>query len=385
VTSEKTGSEEGPGGVGGPDGGGGLDELRRRIDEVDGRLVELLNERARLVEAIGRFKRASGVPLYAPHREAAVLERVLRANKGPLKDRTIEGVYKELMSGSFALEQPLRIGYLGPPGSFSHAAAVKQFGSSVEYDDLREIAGVFTEVRRGHVDYGLVPFENSIGGGIVETLDAFRDSKGEVTIYGEVQIEVHHALLANCPPDRVRRIHSKPEVFSQCRTWLATQYPQAELVPAPSTSRAVMTAVEEGGGPGGEGSAAIASELAGRLYGLKTLFPRIEDDPNNVTRFCIISRQKALPSGNDKTAIMFTTADRPGALVRVLQVFERAGVNLSHIEKRPSGRTNWHYTFFIDALGHIDEEPMASAVREAGGHCQELRVLGSFPRSERIL
>jgi len=366
-----------------------LTELRTRINRIDARLIKLLNERASLVVEVGALKRRDGTPIYAPHREAEVLGRVLSRNAGPLPDRTIEGVYKELMSGSFALEQPLRIGYLGPPGSHSHQAATRQFGSSVEYDDLHEIAGVFTEVRRGHVNYGLVPIENSLGGGIVETLDAFRDAHGEVNVYAEVQISVHHALLANCEPAKVRRIHSKPEIFTQCRKWLATQYPQADLVPAPSSSRAVQTAIEENKiaeGIGAEpGSAAIGSVLAGQIYGLKVLFERIEDEPDNITRFFVISKQRAERTGDDKTSIMFQTADKPGALVSVLAVFEAAGINLSHIDKRPSGRTNWEYTFFIDALGHRDDEGMAAAIARAQAHCKHLDVLGSYPRSARIL
>ncbi len=369
--------------------GASLDELRKAINRVDTRLVRLLNERAGLVVEVGDLKRQDGTPIYAPHREAEVLDRVLRLNAGPLEPRTIEGVYKELMSGSFALEQPLRIGYLGPPGSYSHHAAVKHFGSSVEYDDLHEIAGVFTEVRRGHVNYGLVPIENSLGGGIVETLDAFQEGGGQIGIYSEVQIAIHHCLLANCLPAQVRRVHSKPEVFAQCRRWLSTQYPQADLVPAPSSSRAVQTAIEEnkvaesiGAEPG---TAAIGSELAGTIYGLKVLFRRIEDNPDNLTRFAIISTQKAERTGDDKTSIMFNTADKPGALVSVLAVFQAAGINLSHIDKRPSGRNNWEYTFFIDTLGHRDDPDMASAIARASAHCKQLRVLGSYPRSKRVL
>ncbi len=366
-----------------------LAELRKRIDRLDGRLVRLLNERSELVVEVGKVKRGENTPIYAPHREAAVLERVLGINQGPLPGRTIEAVYRELMSGSFALERPLRIGFLGPMGSYSHLAAVKQFGSSVDYEDLHEIAGVFTEVRRGHVDYGLVPIENSTGGGIVETLDAFQQHHADVRIYAEVQLAVHHALLANCPPKSVRRIHSKPEVFSQCRTWLATQYPQAQLIAAASSSRASITAVEEnekavsiGAEPG---SAAVGSTLAGQLYGLNVLFEKIEDDPNNITRFAVISRQEARPSGDDKTSIMFNTSDKPGALVDVLAVFRDAGINLSHIDKRPSGQSNWEYTFFIDALGHREDPGMAAAVARATAHCKNLHVLGSYPRSKRIL
>ncbi len=366
-----------------------LSEVRTRIDSLDRKLVKLLNERASLVVRVGQAKRAAGLPIYTPHREAEVLDKAIRSNTGPLPDRALEGVYRELMSGSFVLQQPLRIGYLGPPGSYSHMAAVKHFGSSVEFEDLHEIAGVFTEVQRGHVNYGLVPIENSTGGGIVETLDAFINAHGDISVCSEVQIAVHHSLLANCPPKAVRRIHSKPEVFSQCRTWLATQYPQVELVPAASSSRAVKTASEEaktaisiGAEPG---SAAIGSELAGQIYGLKTLFAKIEDNPNNITRFVVISRQRSQRTGDDKTSIMFNTADKPGALVSVLQVFHEAGVNLSHIDKRPSGRVNWTYTFFIDAQGHRDDPVMAAALEEAGTHCQQLHVLGSYPRSKRIL
>lgn len=366
-----------------------LGELRAGINAIDAELVDLLNRRAALVVEVGKVKRGSGIPVYAPHREAEVLRRAIEANRGPLSDRTIEGVYRELMSGSFQLEQPLRIGYLGPAGSYSHQAAIRQFGSSVAFEDLHEIRGVFTEVQRGHVHYGLVPIENSTGGGIAETLDAFRELAGKVVVYAEVQLAVHHALLANCEPSKVRRIHSKPEAFSQCRMWLATQYPRAELIASASTSRAVQTALEEDqlarkiGAEGG--SAAIASALAGELYGLKVAFPRVEDNASNVTRFLVISRQAARPSGDDKTSIMFNTADKPGALVEVLSVFDRAKVNLTHIDKRPSGRMNWEYTFFVDAQGHVEEDRLKAAVEEARGHCRELTVLGSFPRSRRIL
>lgn len=366
-----------------------LAELRRKIDRLDSRLVRLLNERAELVVEVGRVKQRGDRPIYAPHREAEVLERVLAANEGPLPARTIEGVYKELMSGSFALEQPLRIGFLGPPGSHSHHAAVTQFGSSVSYEDLREITGVFTEVRRGHVDYGLVPIENTTGGGIADTLMAFMEHSGSVTVYGEVLIAIHHALLSNVKPSAITRIHSKPEVFSQCRTWLATQFPEADLISAASSSRAAMTALEEnrkaleiGAEPQ---AAAIGSKLAGQIYGLNVLFPRIEDNPDNITRFFIISSQRAQRSGDDKTSIMFQTADKPGALVEVLGVFDRAGINLTHIDKRPSGRVNWEYAFFIDAQGHRDDPDMARVILEAEKHCKDLVVLGSYPRAKRIL
>lgn len=400
--SKKSGAKDAQRGPGGAASEGGerkkpasaktpaaLDGLRIKISALDEKLVALLNERAKLAVEVGKVKRRHNVPIFTPHREQEVLSRVLKMNEGPLPARAIEGVYKEIMSGSFALERALRIGYLGPPGSYSHLAAVRQFGSSVDYEDLHEIRGVFTEVIRGHVDYGLVPIENSTGGGIVETLDAFTETKGQINVYAEVQIEIHHALLANCAPSKVKRIHSKPEVFTQCRTWLATQYPQAELVPAPSSSRAAQVAAEEykqAEAIGAEGrTAAIGSTLAGQIYGLRTLFEKIEDNPNNITRFFVISRQRAQRSGDDKTSIVFTTLNKPGALVDVLAVFRDAGINLTHIDKRPAGRSNWTYAFFIDAQGHRDDKAMADAIAEAEKHCKEMVVLGSYPRAARIL
>lgn len=371
-----------------------LDALRIRIDEVDRGLIELLNKRAELVVDVGRIKRDAGIPIYVPNRESQVLSKVLKMNPGPLPGRAIEGVYRELMSGSFRLELPLRIGFLGPLGSYSHLAAVRHFGSSVEFDDLRAIGGVFTEVARGHVDYGLVPIENSVFGGIHETLEAFQQFHNDVCVYAEVQLEVHHALLANCAPSQIGKIYSKPEVFGQCRTWLATQYPHAELLPEASSSAAVIRAAKAkpAKGKGRTGIAAIGSTLAGEMYDVNVLFENIEDNTHNITRFYVLSKHPAKPVGKDdkgrpgdKTAMMFTTMNEPGALVSVLSVLQRAGINLTHIDKRPSGRSNWQYTFFIDAEGHIDDPWFAAAVAQAKGICRELHVLGSFPRSQRIL
>lgn len=369
-----------------------LDDLRRRINEVDQKLIDVLNARARLVVEVGKAKQAEGLPIYAPHREVEVIDRAIKTSResgGVLPDRAIEAVFRELMSGSMALQQPTRVGFLGPAGSYSHQAAVKHFGSSVELDDLHAIEGVFDEVARGHVSYGLVPIENSLHGGVVETLDAFRAMKQGITIYAEVQMQVHHALLSNCAPASIRRIHSKPEVFSQCRHWLATQYPKAELVAEASSSRAATVVAELSAKAIAAGKepqcAAIASELSGQLYGLNILFEKIEDSTDNLTRFLVISKHQAIRSGDDKTSIIFHTADKPGALVSVLSVFQSRGINLSHIDKRPSGRRNWTYTFYIDAMGHREDSNLAAAVVEARAHCRDLEVLGSYPRSKRIL
>lgn len=354
-----------------------LSSLRARIDALDDQLIGLLSERARVVAEVGRQKRADSTPIYAPHRERSVLERVLAKNEGPLPDRTVEAIYREMMSGSFAIELPLRVGYLGPPGSFSHVAAVRHFGSSVEFDDLHEIDHVFEEVAAGRCHYGLAPYENSIGGSITDTLDAFLESN--VTIYAEALVNVAQSLLANCPPNEITRIYSKPQAFGQCRRWLSEHFPEAERVSATSTSAAVKQAAAE------PGAAAIGSELAGELYGLKLLFESIQDKPNNITRFLVLAREAAQPTGDDKTTIMFQTAHKPGALVDVLTVFRDAEINLSHIDKRPSGRTNWDYTFFIDCDVHRDSQSMHSAIEAAHEHCLTIKVLGSYPRAQRIL
>jgi chorismate mutase/prephenate dehydratase len=362
-----------------------LSGLRSRIDAVDKSLIDLLNQRAKLVVEVGQVKREAGLPIYAPHRESQVLAKVQGLNQGPLPASAIEGIYREIMSGSFALERGIAVGFLGPAGSFSHQAAVRHFGSSVTFEDLHSIDGVFTEVARGHMNYALAPIENSIHGGVVETLDALAAFAGRVHIYAEAQLEVHHCLLANCDPAKVTRIYSKPEVFSQCKLWLATQYPNVPLVAEPSSSRAVQMVREESDKDPVSGSAAIGSALAGELYDVSVLFENIEDSSNNITRFFVLSQEETQPSGDDKTSIMFKTLDKPGALVSALLEFERAGVNLTHIDKRPAGRVNWTYTFFIDAQGHRRDVNVAAAVERARGHCQELVVLGSYPRSKRIL
>lgn len=354
-----------------------LATLRAKIDEIDRRLVEVLSERAQVVVAIGEAKQDHKTPIYAPHREAQVLERVLASNPGPLPDRTVEAIYRELMSGSFALELPLRVGYLGPPGSISHIAAVRHFGSSIECADLGTIENVLEEVAAERCHYGLVPYENSTGGSITETLDALVEH--DVTIYAEQLIEVRHAFLANCAPSDVNTIHSKREVFSQCRKWIMRNYPEAELVSEGSSAAAVRHAETA------EGAAAIGSTLAGELYRVNVLYDAIQDRPDNITRFLIVAREAAQPTGDDKTTVLFVTADKPGALVDVLTVFRDADINLSHIDKRPSGRSSWEYTFFVDCVGHQSDPRMIQALKEARTHCVSLKVLGSYPRAKSVL
>jgi chorismate mutase/prephenate dehydratase len=354
-----------------------LDELRKKIDEIDKQLVELLNERARVVIEIGRIKSKSGKPIYAPDREKEVFERIVKTNKGPLPDRCLTAIWRELMSGSFVLERPLRIAYLGPEGSFSHTAAMLKFGQSVDYESLTDIRSIFDEVSKGRCDLGLVPIENTLGGGVVETLDALVES--DVKVCSEVLMAVHHNLLANCPLEEIEKIYSKPEVFTQCRNWLSATFKDAQTIPVASTAKAAQMAAEE------PKAAAIGSAIAAEIYGLRSICESIEDVANNVTRFFVVAREDARPTGEDKTAVLFSTAHKAGALADVLDVFKAYDVNLTNIESRPSRKRQWEYYFFVDFLGHHSEEKVKKAMDEARKHCLQLSILGSFPRATEVL
>ncbi len=354
-----------------------LEELRNRIDELDSELVKLLNERARVVVEIGKLKSKTGGPIYAPDREKEILERIARANEGPLPDKCMVAIWRELMSGSFVLERPLRIGYLGPGGSFSHTAAMLKFGQSVEYEPLADIRSIFDEVSKGHCDLGLVPIENTTGGGVIETLDALIDS--DVKVCSEVLMTIHHNLLANCLLEEIEKIYSKPEVFAQCRNWLSATFKEAKTIPVASTAKAAQMAADE------SGAAAIGSRVAAEVYGLKVVCENIEDIANNITRFFVVAREDAKPTGEDKTAILFSTAHKAGALADVLEVFKKYGINLTNIESRPSKKRQWEYYFFVDFVGHRTDEQIQKGLEDARKHCLQLSILGSFPRATELL
>jgi len=354
-----------------------LEELRKKIDELDHRLVKLLNERARVVVEIGKLKNKTDKPVYAPDREKDVFARIAGANEGPLPDRCLTAIWRELMSGSFVLERPLRIGYLGPGGSFSHTASMLKFGQSVEYEPLADITSIFDEVSKGHCDLGLAPVENTTGGGVIETLDALIDS--DVKICAEVLMAIHHSLLGNCSLEAIEKIYSKPEVFAQCRNWLSATFKEAQTVPVASTAKAAQIAADE------PRAAAIGSNVAAELYGLRIICENIEDITNNITRFLIISREDAKPTGEDKTAILFSTAHKAGALADVLDVLKRYEINLTNIESRPSKKRQWEYYFFVDLLGHRTDKKVRDGMEEARKHCLQLSILGSFPRATELL
>ncbi len=354
-----------------------LQDLRTAIDALDTQIIGLLNERAKIVVQIGKIKAHGDAPTYAPDREQVVLDRVRKANKGPLPDKCLEAMWRELMSGSFALERPLRIGFLGPAGSFSHLAASKQFGSCVDYTPLESIPAVFHAIEARRIDLALVPIENSIGGGIHETLDCFLQTNARVC--AEALIPIHHHVLSLAEPAKIQKIYSRPEIFEQCRRWLSEHLRHAERQVTASSSKAAEMAAAD------PTAAAIGSQLAADIYKLPIRYENVEDNPNNITRFFVVGNQSTKPTGDDKTAVVFTTEHKPGALASVIDVFRDNKVNLTHIDKRPSQRVNWEYYFFVDCEGHEDQPHVATALREARKHCLQLTVLGSFPRARHAL
>lgn len=353
-----------------------LGELRKRIDALDDQLIGLISERGEIAREIGLVKADDGTPVYSPDREKAVLKRIAAANRGPFPDSVFRAVYRELMSGSLSLEKPLRIAFLGPRGSYSHLAATGKFGASVEYEPVSDIRAAFSEVERGHADFALVPVENSIGGSVIDTLDAFVNSS--VQVCAELNRRIHHNVLSRCPLEEVERLYSKPEVFSQCQRWLMETGMAKRTIPVASTSKAAEMAAGE------DGSAAIGSTLASELYDLPILFANIEDDPSNTTRFFVLGTSAAARTGDDKTAVMFATNHRSGALVDVLDVFRTERVNLTMITSRPSQTRNWEYLFFVDAEGHVDDSSMQRALDGSRDFCLHLSVLGSFPRAREV-
>jgi len=355
-----------------------LTPLRQRIDEIDEQLVTLLNERARVVVDIGKIKREHGTtPIYAPDREQVVLDRIRKTNQGPLPDACLSAIWRELMSGSFALERQLNIAYLGPAGSFSHLAARRQFGACVDYHPVESIGAVFRAIASGQADLGLVPIENSTGGGIHESLDCFMHTN--VRVCAEALIPIHHHLLSQSEDADIQSICSRPEVFEQCRTWLNQNILHAERIATTSSAKAAEQASQN------PTIAAIGSSLAAEIYNLPIRHEAIEDNPNNITRFFVIGNQVSTPTGDDKTAILFTTPHEPGALAGVIDVFREKGVNLTHIDKRPSQRVNWEYCFFVDCEGHVDQPPLRDAIDAISKHCTHLSILGSFPRARDVL
>ena len=351
------------------------EELRKKIDEIDRRLMELISDRARVAQEIGRLKASGEAPAYVPAREKEVYERVMAANAGPLPDEAVIAVWREIMSGSIALQRKTKVSFLGPPATFTHMATRAKFGSSIEEMPEPTIRDVFTSVLRGHSDHGVVPIENSTEGGVNETQDCFLQTS--LKICSEIYLPVHHSLMANGPLSGVKTIHSHPQVFGQCREWLTANLPNPARIEEPSTAAAAEIAART------EGAAAVASAMAADLHELETLEANIEDNPRNVTRFFVIGNKPGKRTGDDKTTVMFTLRDEVGALLNVLQAFNEGGINLTWIHSRPSKQKAWDYSFYVDLEGHEDEEPVRNALAAVAERCHHLNVLGSYPAARR--
>ncbi|MDD3179611.1 MAG: prephenate dehydratase [Opitutaceae bacterium] len=354
-----------------------LGSIRARIDALDQRVVALLNRRLTLAKEIGRLKRSKGGPIYVAEREALVLRKVCEANKGLLKDEALRTIYREIMSAAIALEKPLLIAYLGPEATNTHQAAIRKFGTSVDYHAMATIADIFTAVGKGEADYGVIPIENSTEGSVRDALDLFVDS--ELKIVAQLYLEVSHALISREPLDQITKVYSKDQALAQCRMWLQRHLPHAQLVEAPSTARAVQIAKGE------KGAAAVASRLAAEHHDMPVLVDNIQDKADNMTRFFILGRQPSgsVGEGKDKSSFIISLSDEPGSLLRMLEPLSKRRINMTKIESRPSKKRPWDYYFFVDVSGHIEEPKLQAAVKELRRICPFVKWLGSYPAEDR--
>lgn len=349
-----------------------LEALRKQIDRLDAKLVQLLNHRAEVSLAIGKEKLKSKKGIYSPHREKEVLKRLKKLNRGPLSIEDFEAIYREVMSSSLALEKALQIGYLGNQGSFTHLAATKKFGSRVTYVPCDSILEVFQKVEHGECDYGVVPIENSVEGAVTHTFDLLVDS--DLKVCAQVLLKVSHNLLSNAKNVKaIKHIYSNPQVFGQCRNWLLHSLPKAGQIWVSSTTEAAHRAGRD------RQSAAIASILAAKVYGLPVLKSNIQDIAHNTTRFLVLAAEDVPPTRKDRTTLLFSIKDRVGALHAMLTPFVRNKINLTKIESRPAKKKAWDYYFFVDIEGHRQDKNVRRALRQLEGMCKFLKVVGSYP------
>jgi len=348
-----------------------LNELRKKIDQIDTKIVALLNDRARAAMAIGQHKIKNRKGIYASDRESLVLRKIKSLNQGPMKDAALEAIYREITSSSLSLEKPLQIAYLGPKATFANLAAIKKFGSQLDYVSCVNISEVFHMVERDECDYGVVPIENSIEGAVTHTFDLLVES--DLKICSQVMLDISHNLLSNVTKDKIRAVYSHPQVFGQCRHWIEHHLPHADLVEVTSTTAAAQIASER------KNTACIASELAAKEYKLNVLKRGIQDNPHNITRFLILSKQDVSATGQDRTSIVFSIRDKVGALHDMLEPFYKNKINLTKIESRPLKKKAWDYYFFVDFQGHRDDPKVQKALASLDDMCKFLKVLGSYP------
>ncbi|HSQ55605.1 MAG TPA: prephenate dehydratase [Gemmata sp.] len=354
---------------------GNLKALRIHIDKLDLQILDLLNKRASIASQIGKVKADQGGEVFSAAREEEVLNNVLAANKGPLAEVSLKAIFRELISGSRAVQKVQKIAFLGPVYSYSHLAALERFGEAAAYNPTANIAAVFEEVTRRHADYGVVPLENSTDGRIADTLDMFIHLPA-VKICSEIRLRVHHHLLANCQQSEIRHVYSKAQALSQCRTWLSKNLPQASLHPVASTSDAAKLVQTD------MHAAAVASRKAAVNYGINIQAHNIEDSPFNETRFAVIGPSDSAKTGNDKTAMMFQISHTPGALADVLNVFKANKLNLTWIESFPYREAKGEYVFFIDFDGHRDDPKVKKTISAMETICDVVQILGSFPHAQ---
>ena len=355
-----------------------LKTLRGKIDALDEQIEKLISERARRAKEIGALKGlTSTAEFYRPEREAQVLRRVVERNDGPLRDEEMVRLFRELMSACLAQEEPLKVAYLGPEGTFTQSAVLKHFGHSVHALAVPTIDEVFHEVEAGTADFGVAPIENSSEGTVnIHTLDMFLTSP--LKVCGEIELRIHQHLMGSMSDIKhIKRVCSHPQSLAQCKAWLAQNLPDVEQVPVASNAEAARRARDE------DGTAVLAGEAAAKVYGLRILFHTVEDRDDNSTRFVVVGRKLFPPSGKDKTSLLVsaTGTKGPGVLLHLLEPLARHGVNMTRIESRPSRRRKWDYVFFVDLDGHAEDGPVRKALEEVKANASLFKVLGAYPKA----
>jgi chorismate mutase/prephenate dehydratase len=352
-----------------------LADIRKRIDEIDMSIQELVSERASCAANVAKVKQQQGETghFYRPEREAQVLRAVMERNTGPLTDESIAGIFREIMAACLAHEKPLKVAFLGPEGTYTHSAAVKHFGSQIETQPVESIEEVFRVVEADGANFGVVPVENSSAGVINHTLDLFM--KSSLTISGEVALRIRHNLLSNIDSlEKIDRVYAHQQSLSQCNQWLDKYLPNAERIAMSSNAQAVLHAKEHG-------AASIGGMMAAELYDMPVLASDIEDEPDNTTRFAVIGQHLSPPSGEDRTSLLVFVHNKPGSLFDLLKPLANRGISMSNIESRPSRRGVWDYVFFIDIDGHRDDAVIEQAITEIEKASAMVTILGSYPKA----
>ncbi|MGJ8673307.1 prephenate dehydratase [Rubritalea sp.] len=336
------------------------------------KLVELLNDRADCVHVVGEIKKKEGLQIYAPEREESLLRKLSALSDGVIPEKSIRAIYREIMSAALALEDDLKIAYLGPEGTWTHQAAISKFGHSVTYLPQANFADVFECVNDGEASYGVVPIENSTEGAVSHTLDLFVDSP--LKICAQILMRIENGLMASISRDSIKTLYSHPQVFGQCKHWIIDNLPDADLVEVSSTTKAASIAKDKAN----EGAAAMGGPLAAEMYGLNMLESGIQDNSNNTTRFLVIGEKTCPPTGDDRTSLLFSVKDEPGSLVKALQTFQGQSINMSKIESRPSKQRVWEYYFYVDISAHAEDANVVRALAQLEEHCSMIKILGSY-------